>query len=352
MKQITEIEIEEFEQGAWVADIVSLEEFDGSFEFAGATWTGTAVSSSEHVDRFRTRVIGGANGLSETVGHKWYDGSVSLQSAVQEVCRICGETFGSSETAKFLSTFQRLEGPARAALDAIAAAFSLIWWIGRDGKLSMLAERSSSAEVKGENIAVESDSATIANPESIEIGATFDDKTVRHIRWKMTAAKIEAQVYYVPFIFRAPTETRYGRMYNAKVDKQNSDGTIDLIADGKFGVTKVPLFCGVPHSKVKVDGGDQVILGFFGADPQKPFAVAMNQDTGATKEVARKGDGAGAGSMVFVHTPASGPAVPCVLSITYNPGDGSSPQVLAAGSGTLNIKEKITAGSERLKVGD
>lgn len=347
MNGILKIELEEFEQGAWVADIVSLEAFDGSFEFAGVTWTGTAVDSSEYIDRFRTRVIGGGNGLQTVIAQRWYDGNVSLQAAVQDVCRLSGETFGSAVMAKFLTTFQRLEGPARAALDSIAAAFSLIWWIGRDGQLRMLAERTSTVEVEGENTAVDSDSATIANPAAIEIGSSFtavgdESKTVRHIRWFMDANKFEAQIFYVPFVFRAPVETRYGRMYNARVNSQNADGTIDVIADGKFGVTKVPLFCGVPHSRVKVDSGDQVILGFFGADPQKPFAVAMGQDTTATKEVGRKGD------EVTVSLSAANMTTLATLLVCTAPG---SPPTSIPGT-VPSIKGTITQGSERLKVGD
>lgn len=61
-----------------------------------------------------------------------------------------------------------------------------------------------------------------------------------------------------------------------------------------------------------------------------------------TIPVARKGDGVGNGSLAFAFNAGTGAAS---LSITYTPGDGSAQQVLASGSGSLTIKEKITAGS-------
>lgn len=70
--------------------------------------------------------------------------------------------------------------------------------------------------------------------------------------------------------------------------------------------------------------------------------------SGASKGVARKDDGAGGGTIAF--TFAGGP--PATLAIVYTPGDGSTPQSLAAGSGTLTIKEKITGGSGHIKAVD
>ncbi len=341
MKQIIELIIEEFESGAWVADVVSLDEFTGSFDFAGVTWTGTLLSSQEYVDRITSKIIGGKNGISKTIQSQWYDGSVSVQVGVQDVCRLSGETFGSAQTGKVLNTFQRHSGPAYEALNAIAEAFDLMWWIGRDGQLRMLSERTSSATVVGELGERGESSVIVTNPQTLEIGSTLDDKTIRHIRWRLTQDSFYAEAYFVPFIFRPPTNTKYSRMYNAKVDKQNSDDTIDVIADGKFGVTKVPLFCGIPHSKVKIDPGDQVILGFFGASPQKPFAVAMSQDTGATKEVARKGDSIDAGSLLVV-SPGVG-----TCTITYVPAGG----VPVPGTTALD-GGKVTSGSARIKIGD
>lgn len=70
---------------------------------------------------------------------------------------------------------------------------------------------------------------------------------------------------------------------------------------------------------------------------------------GATKEVARKGDGVGAGTLEFTFGAGSGAAT---LSIVYTPGDGGAIQTLVAGTGTITIGEKITGGSDHIKAVD
>jgi hypothetical protein len=344
VKKIVQIEIEEFESGAWVADAVSLEAFDGSFELDGETWTGVAVTERQDGDRYLTRIVGGAGKLAELIEDKYYDGSVSLQVAIQDVCRACGETFGSAVAGKFLTTFQRIRMPAYAALDAIAAAFDMLWFISRDGKVHMVEEREAGDEAEA-RLVIDgdgSDSALLREPNGVAIGDTVSDRAVRHLRWTLTPEKFEARAYFLPFVFRPPTRSEYASMRDAKVDRQNADGTIDVIVSGRFGMTKVPFYCGVPHSKVKVDSGDKVMVGFFGSDPQKPFAVSMAQDTAATKEVARKGDSVHAGSILVVSPPSGG-----TCTVTYVAHGGTPVPGLTALDGG-----KITSGSERLKVGD
>ena len=335
---VVEAMIEEFEQGAWVADLLSVEQYDGSFDFSGETWTGAMVSERLEFERWHTRVVGGAGNLGAQVLDKFYSGQVSLQVAAQDVCRECSEAFGSAQPGVFLTTLDRLKGPARGALDSLALAFDLIWWVGRDGNVNVRT-RPPASEAKGSRVSSAADSVLLVEPESLVIGSTYDSKPVRHIRWEYSAKRFAARVYFVPFVFRAPVETRYDRVYSALVDKDNGDGTIDVIADQRFGVTKVRLFGGVPGSTVKMNSGEVVMLGFFAGDPQKPYAMAMAQKT-ASKAVARKDD------TVKVTIDAAG-MITLGGQLTAPPGGGP-----CVGSGTLDITGTITSGSERLKVGD
>lgn len=346
MKKIISLIVEEFEGGAWVADAVSLDQFDGSFELAGETWTGTMVTERLEFERYHTTIVGGANKLAQVLQDKFYDGSVSLRAALEDICRESGEIFGGAKAGTFLATFERIRMPACEALDAIAAAFDLIWWIGRDGQVQLQADRPAGDEATGRRVSVDTSSVLLREPEDLTLGATYDDATVRHIRWHFTAGVFEARAYFVPFVFREPVQTRYDSLYDAKVDRDNGDGTIDVIAAGRFGVTKVKLFCGVPRSKVKVDPGDLVTLGFFGGDPQKPFAVAMAQHTSATKEVARKGD-----TIKATLSEADITAIAAMLKV--GPGVALGSTVVAVPIATqLSGPCDITQGSERLKVGD
>lgn len=339
MKIVT-LEIEEFEQGAWVADIVSIDQFTGSFTFQNTTWNGTKVSEIYEDERYHTRIVGGGGGLGKVLEDKYYSGNVSLQSALSEVCRLSGETMGTTRAATFLSTFERLRGPATTALDSLAQAFGMIWWIGRDGMLNMNTERPAGAKATGSRVSSDVDSILLVEAVA-SIGGTYgdDNKTIRHIRWNMDEKRMSATIYFLPFIFRPPVDKRYASLDSASVDRNNGDGTIDVIVGGRYGMTKVPLLVGVPGSKAEVRGGEQVSVGYFGGDPQKPFAICFSQNTNATKEVARKTDS----------IKAIIPAGTVIVSVS---GGGGSPAVGTPNLTDIELTGEITNGSVRLKVGD
>jgi hypothetical protein len=342
-----QLEAEEFEQGAWVADLVDADAFAGSFVLGGDTWVGTAVQSRVDFNRNYTRVIGGANKLATVLQDRWYAGNASLQVAVSDICKECGESFGSATPGVFLNTYQRIKGTAAQALDQLAQLFGQIWWIGRDGKVNMAVTRPTGAPADGTRLSSDTDaSALLAEPSGVQLGVSYltgaqQMAQIRHVRWNYTPERTTAQIYPLPFLFRPPVQTAYDRVYSARVDRDNGDGTIDVIADARFGVTKVPLLCGVPHSKVKVDGGDAVALAFFGGDPQKPFALLMGQDETATKQVARKTDGVTSSmpddSVFWTWLSAAGTALN---------GIGVTAPV------PTSLGGHISGGSDRLKVGD
>lgn len=354
-----EATIEEFEQGAWVADLVTLEPVKGSFELAGAVWQGATVSTQQDGDRILTRMVGGGGSLAKVLPDRWYDGSVSVTVAMQELCSNSSERPGVGAPGVFLTTYQRQRGSVAAALDAICEAFQLIWWIGRDGLLNLQAARPTAAEAIGVRVSSDVDSSvTLTEPRSIEIGGTYDGKTIRHIRWQLTQNRFSAQLYFLPFVFRLPTETRYDRIYNARVDKQNPDGTVDVIADARFGVTRVPLFGGVPGAAFEVRPGEQVKLGFFGGSPQKPYAVAFAHDPTAVKMAARVTD-----TILSTVTPAelailAALLTPCLVTLMMTaPGIPLAPVAPPPTPPTpapapFFINGQITGGTPRLKIGD
>lgn len=337
--------IDEFEQGSWVADIVTFDQFSGTFQLQsdGDTWTGTKVSERFDDGKFYTRVIGGQNHLATVIDDKYYNGSVSLTAALQDICNDGGESIGSAKAAIFLTPFMRIRGKVSEALQTLAEAFSLMWWIDRDGTLSVNDARQGSGSATGYRVKSDTDSCvTLDESTGVKLGATYssdenDTMTIRHVRWRLTKAQLLADIYAVPFLFRPPTDNRYSGLRDARVDRDNGDGTIDVIASGRFGVTKVQLLCGVPGSKVEVRGGEIVSLGFFGSDPQKPFAIAMGQDVTAVKRVARVGDTIDLGVGAVLTGNATG-VVPGAIVFTLS---APAPSV-----GT------VSSGSARIKIGD
>ena len=67
----------------------------------------------------------------------------------------------------------------------------------------------------------------------------------------------------------------YLAAYQCRAVSQNSDGTLELIADDtRLGVfSSVPIRYGVPGVTATVAGGARVLLEFAGGDPQKPIAT-------------------------------------------------------------------------------
>lgn len=362
---LLEAHIEEFEQGTWVADLVTDAAFTGMFQLPdGSTWIGKAVSQREDRSLHFTKVVGGQAGLGKVVGDTFYQGQISLQIAVTALCKSIGETPGAIAPGVFLTQYQQLIDIGSQALDAMAKAAGgavspgaepLLWWIDRTGLLQMklpdplYRSRSQAGPASGiqdmETVDVDG-SVELVTPNGAVLGATYGTppQAVRHIRWKLTQDRFTARLFFFPFIFRPPTQRKYDATHNAKVTKDNGDGTVDVYvyrspSDGKspaFGVQQVRLFCGVPHSKAKCDAGDEVTFGWFGGDPQKPYAVAMAQDTTATKKVARSTD------PVKVTIPAMSFLVSC----------SGSPAVGVLNPNPVDVTGTITDGSERLKVGD
>ena len=87
----------------------------------------------------------------------------------------------------------------------------------------------------------------------------------------------------------------YLAQYPAKVVTQNGDGSLELVPDDTRLPTysAVPIRYGVPGVSAQVAPGARVLLGFAGADPQKPIAelwesasVVSLTVTGATVNLA------------------------------------------------------------------
>ncbi len=106
-----------------------------------------------------------------------------------------------------------------------------------------------------------------------------------------------------------------------------------------------------PNDDALDDASDSLmVLGKDGADGQIAIAASeIKVGKNATKKAARQNDGVGNGTLAFTFGAGTGAAT---LAITYTPGDGSAPQSIPTGSGTITIKEKITGGSNKVKVID
>ncbi len=144
-------------------------------------------------------------------------------------------------------------------------------------------------------------------------------------------------------------------------------GTVSKMSGNKIDVTLdspdianpvgIPVYLGFPSSTVEGIEGQRVLVGFRNGDPTQGYAIAFEFSstsslitigTSNPKEAARKDDAITHGTIAYAFNPGTGGAS---LSIIYVPGDGTTTQTLAAGTGTLTIHENIGAGSAHVKIG-
>ena len=297
--------IEEPKRGTWVADISETGPFTGSFVF-GVSWTGTAVDTIKDGGRYLSRVVGGKGRLGTQLREKYYT-NVSAQRIFEDMIKEAGETLGKSSISGTLAAYQRQNGTLGECLDQLCDLLGLDWWIARDGT-SRIGKRTSQ-NVLGLDIvqtAADSDGSVVLNTDSVSKvlpGYSYNGSTIEGLRWHLSD-HILCELAFTPV--PVPLDLArdyYLKQYAAKVDKQNPDGTLELIAEGRFTLSKVTLFSGVPSSKLILNPGDSCLVGFLGGDPRTPYAIASTMRADG-RPAARKSDPVDAGTILLVCSPA------------------------------------------------
>lgn len=71
----------------------------------------------------------------------------------------------------------------------------------------------------------------------------------------------------------------YYALYRARVVKQSADrGSVDLVPEDKRlppGMNDIPIKLGIPGATVKFAPGAQMVVGWEGGDPARPYAMAF-----------------------------------------------------------------------------
>jgi hypothetical protein len=352
--------IEEYEQGAWVADLVFSSPPDGKIDLWGETWVGTVLSSRQDGGRWRTRIIGGAGGLTKLVRDRQYSGAQSISKIAGSILSQAGEIAGSTLTDR-LENYLLREASAGQALDGLTGHAGVSWRLSRVGKVDLY-RPASGLEIDPKaclKLGVSpsgSVSLAVASSSSVQIGQTFEGKRIRGIRWHVSPSTLSADVDFSPSRLPDLSGLDLLRIHSAKVERQNADGSLDLIVSGKFGLAKVPFLSGLPGSKVTLVAGDLVSVGFFKADSRSPYAMSTGQASGSTAGVAREGDSVDCGTLV-VPTTLAGVLGPIPFQITYvPPGPTHTAEVAAAvlamapfAPTSIDLVGVITSGYARVK---
>lgn len=289
--------IEEFYRGAWVAEVTETVPPDGTFEIGGITWQGTVLAPGVVRDggRYRARVVGGKGKLSTRLPARNYPASITYGTLARDIISESGELPGIVETGGRAPYYERSNGTAGQALGELCDTGAMTWWVGRDGLVNVATERPTDGAVSADKapqlLASTDGSITldVGNVVDVQLGMTLSTGSViRHIRWvfdnKLNAECSPTQP------FPETSATFYLKTYGAKVDKQNGNGSVNVIVDGKYTLDNVQLFSALPGTSIKVDPGEAVTVAFFGGVPTVPFAIGFSQDALAGAALALVGD--------------------------------------------------------------
>lgn len=283
---IIEATVEEHYQGAWTATVVQTEEYEGSFELGGQSWVGKALQQNYDGSRYHLQIVGGAGKLATQVSERQYYGGSSVANIFADIVKACGESSGSTSVSARAPSYQRQACTGGQALDYLAAAYGLVWYVTREGEVR-LAKSLFSDEVPGTFQVIARDSLgpifQVNGLADIRPGWTFEGQTIRHIRWIQNPKKLVAEVSFKDVLIKQEG-LEYNKTYSAKVESQNADGSLNVIVNGKFGLSNVKWLGGIP-GWIEAKEGDLVSVGFWNTDPRQPYAIGIQLGSPTNKAV-------------------------------------------------------------------
>lgn len=377
--------------GVWRADLI-LDQSGGNDFPAGTSVSlkaqdgieldGTVVPDRTGVflDAVHIRILGGAAGMSKTVTPKGFvQPGAYVRDVLKNINDASGETLDDSVSSLFLQSnlaaWNTIAEPASNALSVLLdiTAPTFTWRILGNGKLWMGEETwpddQHEFSIISSNPAENSFELGVSSP-SIEPGVTVAGiGKVNRAEHTIESSKIRTRVWVdvegsergfragiAKIVQQENARIDYFTLYDAKIIAQSSDGaTVDVQpGDTRLpGMSNVPLRNGVAGTICKVSPGAFVRLGWDRGSPSMPYACLWQGGESVTRisfagdtDAARKGDHSDAGTWAFAFTP--GPAA--ALSITYTDPDGTV-TTLAAGTGTVLAKAKLTEGSSKVGLG-
>ena len=298
--------IEVFERGAWVADVVLPDPYEGSFEVGGDPWTGTAMQTRSEGGSEYLRIVGGKGKLGSVLVEKWYRGGGTGNTIAGDICKAAGEASDISLPAR-APQYWRHKGPAGRQLDILCDLLLSNWWVDRSGIVKAGVREGAAIDLALPRIASDTDGSVTLSVETtkgIDVGMTYDGRTVRHVRFVFAGNRTLAELSFTPLVL-ADTERPldYTRPHKAVVESQASNGTLTVIVDGRFTLSAVVWLGGIP-AKIKINPGDLVTCGFWNGDPRQPYAHSLVMLTAGAPS-ARVQDPVECGTLLIGQNPSS-----------------------------------------------
>lgn len=344
--------------GAWTAD-VTVAPAQGetgaalagsvTVELDGLSLTGTVVRSAPSDSRVSALIVGGAGGLSAELAPRYYKGSATVAKIAGDILREAGETLAAGSDPAVLATvvptWQRAREPAGLALTRLLESVGAYWRTAPDGTILALAGETWAVVAPDHTKVPGSDPTRGARryawpettPADLLPGTTFDDAQVRYVEHELTPAGLRTEVRDVTpqgFLSRLRTFSArgewYSRLWAGVVDKQNADGTVDVVIAGAFGETQVPIRHGIPGVTVEVSQGQQILVGYEADDPKRPFAALWT--TSGTAKI---------GTLILAQNASSLALLPPQWFAAGTVGDAAADAALVAITGAGNVGYKL-----------
>jgi hypothetical protein len=301
--------------GPWHATLtVDLDEESpptGQFVFqeGGIEFRGTILPSraGAHGGTTKIKVVGGAGGLSRTLPARNYAGGVTrVKTVVDDILRDSGETLSSTSDASLLA--RQLTGWQRAsgqngeggrgsdALTLLCDQFGANWRVLRDGTVWIGTDAWPEVEPDGvvEDANWSDGSVLIAGespthvPGTIVLGQRVE--SVIHT-WNAKGLQTELRANSIrgamgAFLRKVRAAGDFSNTYRCKVDRQNSDGSVDVtVTDDRMkgrGVGRCKVRVGIPLATLKINTGATCLVGWEDGNPQLPYVSHFEQGASAT----------------------------------------------------------------------
>ncbi len=255
------------------------------------TLAGRVSRTGTFADRVSLRLTGGAVEWTGAVTAKHYK-DVTVDLLLKDL----GLTLDQSNQTK-IEFWTRQVGTVGQAVEEIAQRLGFNWRINPDGTLLMRAE--SPTPVDGAS-AVQQDRDTARGIVTLALneeapflpGTKLGDDVLGDVLYEVDSSAPLRCRYYTEArgVLRGAMErlvrwvmrdSIYLGQYTAKVERQASDGSLDLTPDDvrlrATGLQSVPIRHGLPGCEVDVPVGELVLLAFDAGDPRKPYAALWHE---------------------------------------------------------------------------